>query len=516
MLIKKNLISSQKELAVLKQKIALESQPRQSRFGTTRGFDFQSALISGGFPLLFGQGPLGALAGGLGGGIGGMFGQMGGFAGGIAATAALQQLTTLTQEIGKLGNALARPTENIGTLVEKLGLTNDPAGRLALKLEKLGLTSSASALLMEEFTKQTGKSPDALSKATQEINQMNKDLATLTLNFQLLASKALIPIIDALNKVDFGSIGKKIKPVLNLLMFGQFEDPSETVNKMKGISNIPTAEGEAIIGGVKLNPDFGKTPEVITTMSSLEKLAKDMEFTKEILPLQQALEIETKRLTMSSDKLNIMKEQFELDNLSSELDILKLQNQEESTDALVLQISKLENQIALQEQVVANAKALIDPSRQVAQIFAQDMGNAIKGLIQGTQTLGGALNSVLNKMKDAALNMALFGNIGGNMEKGGGILGTIFGGFLANGGVTKPNKSYVVGERGPEIFTPGVTGRVTPNHAMGSPTNIVVNVDASGSSVQGDEVNSQQLGQTIALVVQETIVREKRSGGLLA
>ena len=133
-----------------------------------------SALISGGFPLLFGQGPAGALAGGLGGGIGAAVGgQTGGFAGGIAATALLQSLTTLTQNIGQLGNALSRPTENIGTLVEKLGLVNDPTGRLALRLEKLGLTSSASALLMEEFTKQTGRTPDMLKNAAQEINEMN-------------------------------------------------------------------------------------------------------------------------------------------------------------------------------------------------------------------------------------------------------------------------------------------------------------------------------------------------------
>ena len=140
-------------------------QPKKSfreRIGATRGFDTQSALISGAFPLLFGQGPVGALAGGLGGGIGGMFGGMGGFAGGIAATAAVQSITAFTQEIAKLGNALSRPMENIGTLVEKLGLANDPTGRLALRLEKLGLTSSASALLMEEFTRQTGKSPDVL------------------------------------------------------------------------------------------------------------------------------------------------------------------------------------------------------------------------------------------------------------------------------------------------------------------------------------------------------------------
>ena len=45
------------------------------------------ALISGAFPLLFGQGPLGAAAGFGGGLIGGKLGgQTGGFAGGLIAT----------------------------------------------------------------------------------------------------------------------------------------------------------------------------------------------------------------------------------------------------------------------------------------------------------------------------------------------------------------------------------------------------------------------------------------------
>ena len=52
-----------------------------------------SGAISGAFPLLFGQGPLGAAAGFGGGLIGGKFGgQTGGFAGGLVATAVLTQI----------------------------------------------------------------------------------------------------------------------------------------------------------------------------------------------------------------------------------------------------------------------------------------------------------------------------------------------------------------------------------------------------------------------------------------
>jgi hypothetical protein len=65
------------------------------------------------------------------------------------------------------------------------------------------------------------------------------------------------------------------------------------------------------------------------------------------------------------------------------------------------------------------------------------------------------------------------------------------------------------------MFSPGVSGRITPNHALGGSTNIVVNVDASGSSVQS-EGDGQQFGEALATAIQLEIVKQKRSGGLLA
>ena len=71
----------------------------------------------------------------------------------------------------------------------------------------------------------------------------------------------------------------------------------------------------------------------------------------------------------------------------------------------------------------------------------------------------------------------------------------------------------MVGEKGPEMFTPGATGgQVSP---MGS-TNMVVNVDASGSSVQGDEEQGRELGRLISAAVQSEIIQQKRPGGILA
>ena len=51
-----------------------------------------------------------------------------------------------------------------------------------------------------------------------------------------------------------------------------------------------------------------------------------------------------------------------------------------------------------------------------------------------------------------------------------------FRGARAAGGPVAPGGSYLVGERGPELFTPGSSGNITPNHAMGG-ANITVNVN---------------------------------------
>ena len=87
---------------------------------------------------------------------------------------------------------------------------------------------------------------------------------------------------------------------------------------------------------------------------------------------------------------------------------------------------------------------------------------------------------------------------------------------FANGGRPPVGKPSLVGERGPELFVPNSAGTIIPNHAMGGSTNIVVNVDASGSNVEGDEDRGRELGRLISVAVQSELVQQKRPGGLLA
>jgi len=480
---------------------ALSTPNFMQRIGATRGFDAQSALISGGFPLLFGQGPITAAAGAIGGGVGGMFGQMGGFAGGIAATATVQSISNTLNAVSELGRALSKPTENIQTLVDKLGLANTPTGDLALKLEKLGLTSSAASVLIEKFAEDFGRTPLEVEKMTKELDTFNQEMAKFGLRLQFIVADVFGPMVTLINKLPLGTIAK-------FFTARGFDFLNPGGATMPNVMTLPQKKLKA-----ERNRGSGIQNNLPSTLQDVSAVADQLTFNREIKPLKQALEIEKLRLTTSSEKLNIMKEEFELENLTNELKIAQAENEKVSTDELTTKINKLKAQVDLQEQVLANAKALVDPMRQVSNIMAQDMGNALKGLIQGTQTLNEALRNVLNNMANSFLNLGIFGNVAGVFTPGKGLLGNI---FKANGGPVKGGNSYIVGERGPEMFTPGVSGTITPNHALGGSTNIVVNVDASGSSVEGDEQQGRELGRLISVAVQSEILQQKRPGGLLA
>jgi phage-related minor tail protein len=110
-------------------------------------------------------------------------------------------------------------------------------------------------------------------------------------------------------------------------------------------------------------------------------------------------------------------------------------------------------------------------------------------------------------------------NVGAYMGGGGieGITMGTFGGTRAKGGPVSSGQTYMVGERGPELFVPGRSGTIVANDKMGGGnTNVVVNVDAKGSSVEGDQSQAKALGNAISAAVQSELVKQKRPGGLLA
>ena len=133
------------------------------------------------------------------------------------------------------------------------------------------------------------------------------------------------------------------------------------------------------------------------------------------------------------------------------------------------------------------------------------------GAIDGSKSLSESLSGILRQLGGQFLSAGI-GSIGRNGQKGTGLFGLL--GF-ANGGRPPVGRPSIVGERGPELFVPDRAGTIVPNHAMGG-ANVTVNVDASGSSVEGNADQASQLGKAIGIAVQAELVKQKRPGGLLA
>ena len=138
------------------------------------------------------------------------------------------------------------------------------------------------------------------------------------------------------------------------------------------------------------------------------------------------------------------------------------------------------------------------------------MVDAIEGAIQGTRTLGEVANSVFQQIQRSLIEYGVNALLGALP----GPIGQFFSlsGRRQNGGVAMAGSSYLVGERGPEIFTPTSSGNISTSAGI----NMVVNVDASGTSVEGDEQRGKELGRVLSVAIQSELIQQKRPGGLLA
>jgi len=81
-------------------------------------------------------------------------------------------------------------------------------------------------------------------------------------------------------------------------------------------------------------------------------------------------------------------------------------------------------------------------------------------------------------------------------------------------------KFGLMGEAGsPEAILPlkrGRSGNLGVEASGNASNNIVVNVDASGTEVQGDNESSNQLGKLVGLAVQQELIKQQRPGGILS
>ena len=99
----------------------------------------------------------------------------------------------------------------------------------------------------------------------------------------------------------------------------------------------------------------------------------------------------------------------------------------------------------------------------------------------------GFFDNLIEKIKDAIEWLKKYSGynlISSGVGKVVNTVSGVFGGARAAGGPVTSGRSYLVGEQGPELFTPGTSGRIIPNGGSGGVTvNITVNGDVSGREI---------------------------------
>ena len=534
------------------------------------------ALISGAFPLLFGQGLVGGAAGFAGGAIGGAIGgQMGGFAGGLVATAGLTMITNLRDGMVDLGNALSPANANIDQSIEKLKIISGARAKEIKMIEEFQGKQAALAEVTKDTAKVIGvEGVNALRQFAEMMKMLSDGVATTFLKIQAgladivnkvfnfaggdlgLAKSQLgddNPLVQALarNRQAEANLDRNVTVdgfETNYLLTeaGRAEAKRLEIERKVLENSIKVrAEKEA---GLRIDKEIGAehaklkaginaqfegenrilelrrsglNPALAKQVALFEASARNVKtgLTNELNTVEQLLEKEKASSQTYTDKIMLL-----------EIRKQSLEQQIETNDELLEQDKE---RLVQATRLAMAAKATQDSFDALKQTIATDLADGIQGLVRGTTTLSSVLNNVLDKMIDAAFNMAFFGNAGGSLISGSGLFGSIFGMFgggggsntpiiptpiytAANGGRIPGGKASLVGEKGPELFTPASSGFVTPNHALGGSTNVVVNVDASGSSVEGDEGQGRELGRLISAAVQSEIIQQKRPGGILA
>ena len=468
-----------------------------------------AAGISGGFPLLFGQNPLVAGISAGGGALGEAITPGGGFAGGIVASAAAtyiseviafrKEISNLNKEMSLMGVGAGYSAKEIVKLGNKLNVTKQEALKIAEQFKRFGKDGGLFAQYFGGDIGQFTASVQAvdMQSAMAAIKETAKDISIEDeLRYSiLLRTKGVEATI---NQIVNERIEKQKK--------ARNEDAKKTIEQAKVMNKG--------IGGKRWY-DRGGYSLLGTEEGNIERVAKRVE--KE---LDNALGDDSK-LKENFDKRREQMRQamYEAENLK--YSVLT------AIDGIDTELRKLNN---TQYQVV-----------QLSKSIGSSFSESFKGIVKGSMTAQDALRNLFQRTADHFLDMAaqmaatqlqkgilsLF-NFGANPISSvapgmmdlsgakwptGGSVNYDF--FKASGGPVSGGSPYIVGEKGPELFVPGSSGNIVPNNAMGG-ANVVVNVDASGSSAQGDSGQAEELGSMLAAAVQAELVNQQRPGGLLA
>ena len=152
----------------------------------------------------------------------------------------------------------------------------------------------------------------------------------------------------------------------------------------------------------------------------------------------------------------------------------------------------------------------------IGQTITSGIVDSLTAAVDGTKSLAEVASNTLRSLANIMLKFginSLLGGLGGGDPSS--IFTKLFGGGRASGGSVMSSGSYLVGERGPELFTPGRSGSIAPNGATGGVNVGTINIQVENTGEQLTPAAQKQLAGQVQGIVLSTLANERRSGGML-
>jgi hypothetical protein len=311
-------------------------------------------------------------------------------------------------------------------------------------------------------------------------------------------------------------------------------DAAKTSAALKGAAN--DASGSTAIAPT-LGPRLASTQNA-KDIAAAEKAAKDRarilqkerdeelraekKLQEELLQLKREASIQG-GLAVEAENEAIQKAREEYDRW---IETVKASTLEGKAAAQTAEINKLfeaveAGRLSWDEFEQASAKALgltgealkeVKEEVEKGKNFADELGlsfsSAFEDAIVGgkgfSEVLKGLEQDILRIIVRRAVTEPLANAIGNGFSN-------IFSGGKAIGGDVMGGRSYMVGERGPELFTPMGNGSITPNSG-GATINQTISIDARGADAGVEQRIMQAMRQTKAETLAEVQAKANRGG----
>jgi lambda family phage tail tape measure protein len=427
-------------------------------------------------------------------------------------------------------------------LIGKL-FTDAPAPTSGLGRRRLGGMEDPAAADREAKTRAA-----ASRKAAKEEERLEQQRQTLQEQAFDLQEKLRRSIEDT--RAAYAAVGLSAAEALSVQRGNELTDATRTTNDL--VDNLVDLANKFAAVGVSF--DMKPTIDLINEYGKALANVADAEYNqglKDLLPSLEEYDAKIAEVTRGKTELT------ELEKLNAQVNLLQLDILAQTNPALAEHVDLLRQRAAALDEATKKQfgkqfsqsfedgiKSMGDLAGNLGSSFAsafEGMANQLTEFVTtGKANFRDFAASVLKDISRMIIRYAIFNAVRGilnafNPAAAAAPLvqaanGRVFAQngiqpFARGGIVDRPTLfpfakgTGLMGEAGPEAIIPlkrGRDGKLGVAGGGGGTTNVVVNVDASGSKVEGDQSQAKALGNVISAAVQSELVRQKRPGGLLA